>query len=205
MPQQKKKMKNFQKLTNFNSSVSGKPIQDKKIGEVSASFSRRKKHFETSINHFKMALPNIFDKRISENIIQRLNSLKPNTEAKWGKMNVGQMLAHCNVTYEMVFENKFPKPNFSTKLILKWFVKRIVTNETPYKHNSRTAPAFIIKETKDFETERKRLINYINKTQQIGEAGFDNKASHSFGVLNKTEWNNMFYKHLDHHLNQFGV
>ncbi len=120
-------------------------------------------------------------------------------------MNVAQMLAHCNVTYEMTYENKHPKPGMLMKVILKLFVKKIVTNETPYKHNSKTAPAFIITDSRDFEKEKSRLINYITKTQQLGEATFDNKESHSFGALNKTEWNNMFYKHLDHHLRQFGV
>ena len=43
------------------------------------------------------------------------------------------------------------------------------------------------------------------KTQELGEAHFEGKESHSFGPLNKTEWNNMFYKHADHHLTQFGV
>jgi hypothetical protein len=49
------------------------------------------------------------------------------------------------------------------------------------------------------------LTDFITKTQQLGENHFDGKNSHSFGVMNKTEWNNMFYKHLNHHLNQFGV
>ncbi|WP_306354160.1 hypothetical protein [Flavobacterium sp. '19STA2R22 D10 B1'] len=58
---------------------------------------------------------------------------------------------------------------------------------------------------KDFELEKNRLINYIQKSQQLGENYFDGKDSHSFGKLTKTEWNNMFYKHLNHHLSQFGV
>ena len=58
---------------------------------------------------------------------------------------------------------------------------------------------------KDFNVEKQRLVDYLNKTQQLGEAYFDNKESHSFGPLNKTEWNNMLYKHLNHHLTQFGV
>jgi hypothetical protein len=36
-------------------------------------------------------------------------------------------------------------------------------------------------------------------------AHFEGKESNSFGALNSTEWNNMLFKHLDHHLNQFGV
>ncbi len=152
-----------------------------------------------------MALPNIFTRDVSDNLIQRINQLKPTAPPNWGKMNVAQMLAHCNVTYEMTYEDNHPKPNFLMKFILKTFVKNIVTSEKPYKRNSKTAPAFLIKESKDFEVEKKRLINYINHTEQLGEAHFENKKSHSFGSLNKNEWNNMFYKHLDHHLTQFGT
>ena len=156
-------------------------------------------------NQTDMALPNIFQKNVSNQVIERINQLKPNTQPNWGKMSVAQMLAHCNVTYEMVFEDKHPRPNFFMKFILKSFIKKVVVSETPYKHNSGTAPAFLIKETKDFEAEKTRLIGHISKTQELGEVNFDNKESPSFGILNTTEWNNMFYKHLDHHLTQFGV
>jgi Protein of unknown function (DUF1569) len=152
-----------------------------------------------------MALPNIFTKEVSANIIQRINSLTPSTQGLWGKMNVAQMLAHCSVTYEMVYEDKHPKSNLFMKLLLKAMVKNTVVSEIPYKKDSRTAPAFIITDTKVFETEKTRLISFIEKTQQLGENSFDNKESHSFGKLTKIEWNNMFYKHLNHHLSQFGV
>jgi hypothetical protein len=152
-----------------------------------------------------MALPNIFTRKVSDDVIRRINMLSPQTQAIWGKMTVDQMFAHVNVSYEMAFEDKHPKPNFFMRLILKLFVKKTVTGEAPYKRNSQTAPAFLITDERDFEVEKKRLIGFINKTQELGEAHFDGKESLSFGALNKTEWNNMFYKHLDHHLTQFGV
>lgn len=152
-----------------------------------------------------MALPNIFNKTVAEEVIQRINKLDPNTQPQWGKMNAAQMLAHCNVTYEMAFENKHPKPNFLMLFLLKAFVKNTVVSEKPYKKSSQTAPAFLVKESRDFEAEKKRLIQYINQVVELGENHFENKASLSFGNLSKTEWNNMFYKHLDHHLSQFGV
>jgi hypothetical protein len=152
-----------------------------------------------------MALPNIFTKAVADQIIQRINALSPQSTPQWGKMDVAKMLAHCNVTYEMVYEDKHPKPNFLMGLILKAFVKKGVVNDVPYKHNSQTAPAFIITSDKDFAVEKARLIGFIQKTQGLGEAHFDGKTSHSFGDLSKTEWNNLFYKHLDHHLGQFGV
>jgi Protein of unknown function (DUF1569) len=152
-----------------------------------------------------MALPNVFTKEVSDNLIERINKLNNSTAAQWGKMSVSQMLSHCNVTYELAYENIHPRPNFLMKFILKSFIKKIVTSETPYKHNSQTAPVFLIKTDKDFNKEKDRLIQYIQKTQELGEVNFNNKESISFGNLSSTEWNNMFYKHLNHHLSQFAV
>ena len=150
-------------------------------------------------------MKNIFDPKVTEEVIQRINALTATTTPKWGKMNVAQMLAHCNVPYEMVYTDKHPKPNSFVKFMLKLFVKPTVVNEKPYKRNSRTAPAFIIADERDFEIEKNRLIAYLKKTQKLGQEHFDQKESHSFGKLNITEWNNLFYKHLNHHLEQFGV
>ena len=150
-------------------------------------------------------MKNIFHKEIVNEIESRIHGLQPKQQATWGKMSVAQMLAHCNVTYELVYENKHPKPNAFVKTMLKWFVKNTVVSESPYKQGSPTAAVFIIKDEKEFDVEKKRLINHIHKTQTLGESHFEKKESHSFGVLSTTEWNNMFYKHLDHHLTQFGV
>ena len=150
-------------------------------------------------------MKNVFKQADIKEIIDRINQLQPDTKNLWGKMNVSQMLAHCNVTYELVYDTKHPKPNVFMKFILKLLVKNTVVNDKPYKQNGNTAPAFLIKDEKDFDAEKGRLVNYIQKTQQLGAAHFDNKESHSFGPLSKEEWNNLFYKHLDHHLRQFGV
>jgi hypothetical protein len=150
-------------------------------------------------------MKNIFNKTITEEVINRINNLTPKSESEWGKMTVAQMLAHCNVTYEMVYEDIHPKPNLIMKLILILFVKSSVVGEKPYKHGLPTASQFLIKEEKEFDKEKTRLINYLKKTQELGESYFDGRESNSFGKLTSAEWNNMFYKHLDHHLAQFGV
>ena len=150
-------------------------------------------------------MKNIFDPNVTEEVIGRINKLNASSTPQWGKMSVGKMLAHCNVMYEMVYEDNHKKPNPILRFILKTFIKKAVCSETPYKQNGQTAPAFVIKEDRDFEIEKKRLTDYIIRTQQLGNAHFDQRESLSFGILSKTEWNNMFYKHLDHHLKQFNV
>ena len=150
-------------------------------------------------------MKNVFRKEDTDEMINRINNLTPDTKGLWGKMSVDQMLAHCNVTYEMTFTDKHPKPNAVVRFIIKMLAKNQVVGEKPYPKNGKTAPQFVMKEDKNFDAEKTRLIDYINKTQQLGEGHFDGKESHSFGALTKEEWNNMFYKHLNHHLTQFGV
>lgn len=151
-------------------------------------------------------MENIYDAKEAQNYIDRINNLSSETQRKWGKMSVDQMLAHCNVAYELAFEpEKHKKPGAIAKFLLKTFVKSKTVNEIPYKQNLPTGPMFIVKGDQDFDYEKKRLIGFIQKTQQMGAEGFEGKENPSFGKLTAQEWNNIFAKHLNHHLDQFGV
>jgi hypothetical protein len=152
-----------------------------------------------------MALPNIFTEPVVNQLKARISKLSNETAPQWGKMNVAQMLAHCNVTYELALENIHPPAGAVQKFFIKLFVKSIVTGEKPYAKNSRTAPIFMVASEQDFVTQKARLESYLDKVFTMGEAQFDGKESHAMGKLSAAEWNNMFYKHLDHHLQQFGV
>jgi hypothetical protein len=150
-------------------------------------------------------MKNVFDPVVTAELIHRIEQLNPQSPALWGKMSVDQMLAHCNVAYEMAFTDKHPKANPVMRFLLKNFVKKGVVNEVPYKKNLPTAPAFRIKNGKNFVEENARLIDFLQQMQALGTAHFEGKDSLSFGPMTATEWNNQFYKHLDHHLGQFGV
>lgn len=150
-------------------------------------------------------MKNVFKVENTTELINRINTLTADSKAVWGTMSVDQMLAHCCVTYEMIYDSKHVKPNTFVKLILKLFIKEVVVGDKTYPKNGKTAPQFIIKDERDFAKEKVRLIDFMLRTQQLGESDFEGKESHSFGKLNIKQWNNMFYKHLDHHLTQFGV
>ncbi len=152
-----------------------------------------------------MSWKNLFDETELRETIRRINKLTPETQHLWGEMDVAQMMAHCNVAYELVYTDKHPKPKGFQKFMIKLFAKNIVVGSKPYKKNSRTAPMFVIADERDFEKEKTRLVDNLQKTQQLGAEYFDGKESHAFGLLNEKEWNTLFSKHLDHHLQQFGV
>lgn len=153
-----------------------------------------------------MNLPNIFTKEVSAQVIARIQNLTPDSKPLRGKMNAAQMLAHCCVSYEYGFEpEKHTRPNWLMKKLITLIAKNAVTSTKPFTKNSRTAPDMVMDTPHDFTLEQERLIAFIRKVQAQGEDYYDGLESRSFGKLNKEEWNNLFYKHLDHHLNQFRV
>ncbi|MCB9189951.1 MAG: DUF1569 domain-containing protein [Flavobacteriales bacterium] len=152
-----------------------------------------------------MQILNTFDPATTEIMINRIDKIKPDTLPQWGKMNAPQMLAHLNVAYAIAYGDMEAKYNPIAKFMLKLLVKNIVVGDKPYSKNSRTAPAFLIADEREFEKEKSRLIEYIKKTESNGTSYFEGKESASFGKLTAKEWSNMFSKHLDHHLTQFGV
>lgn len=153
-----------------------------------------------------MAFRSVFDSSTVQSFINRIYLLTPESQPLWGKMSVDQMLAHLNVTYELVYEEgKHPKPNFFMYWFMRLFVKNYIVGNSPYQANIKTAPYFIIQGDKNFEEEKNRLIQFIRKTQELGAEHFQWKKSHAMGELTSKEWSNLFYKHLDHHLRQFDV
>lgn len=152
-----------------------------------------------------MSFPSIFESETSQQLFTRIDALKPDSPALWGKMNVAQMLAHLCVPYEQIKGENTQHPPWFLKIFLKLFLKKTLTNEVPYQKNSPTAPAFKKISQHDFEQEKTRLKNYILEIEKMGAEKLCQRPSLSLGILQETEWNNMLYKHLDHHLKQFGV
>ena len=151
-------------------------------------------------------MQNVFDAKDAQEYINRINNLTPETQRKWGKMSVDQVLAHLNVAYDLTFTSeKFPKPSFIAKFLLSRFVKPKITNEIPYKQSLPTSPTFIIADERNFEEEKTKLIGNIQRVQQLGREAFEGKENINFGKMTAQCWNNMFAKHLNHHLEQFGV
>lgn len=149
--------------------------------------------------------PSVFDAKTVEQLTERINRLTPASTPQWGVMTVDQMLAHANVTYAMIYEAPGPRPNWLMRLVLQKVVKGKVVGPAPYPRNSPTAPVFRMRGPKDYDAEKARLLAYLQRVQQEGAGAFEGRESPSFGPLTADEWNGLFYKHLDHHLVQFGV
>ncbi len=120
-------------------------------------------------------------------------------------MTAAQMLAHVNVSYEYMYEERLDRPPLVLRLLLRLFMRDLLVGNKPYAHNSRTAPSMVIAEEKDFESEKARLLEYVQRTFDKGASQFEGKRQVTLGPISAEEWSTLLWKHLDHHLRQFGV
>lgn len=148
-----------------------------------------------------MEVKNLFDADVKQDLINRINTLTPQSQAIWGKMNVAQMLAHCQAPLGVATGKHKLKKNFLLSLIGPLFKKQLF-NDTPFKKNLPTDKSFIIANPQAFEKEKEALINMIN---YFSPATMSGEQHPFFGKLTNDEWSRGTWKHLDHHLQQFGV
>jgi hypothetical protein len=88
--------------------------------------------------------------------------------------------------------------------LLAPFFRSSMLGEKPFGRNAPTDPAFVVTDARDFAREKARLAGLVARFCDRGaaEAG---KQTHSFlGRMSGEEWGVLMYKHLDHHLRQFG-
>jgi len=150
-------------------------------------------------------MKNLFDPKVKEEILSRIDKLEPGSKALWGKMNVNQGLRHMTMAFDIPTGKL--DPTLSKKIPMpKWLLKLFLLNAKPPKEKAET---FVELNTvsnnvnpTDFEEERsnlkKAVEDFFNASSLIPENKFAGKFS-------KKDWGKLNYNHADHHLRQFGV
>jgi len=149
-------------------------------------------------------MKSLFNLSDSSEIIDRINRLTPQSKSSWGKMNVEQMLAHSQRPLNVASGNLKLKRGL-IGVLFGGIAKRKLAGEDSFKKNLPTAPEFVVKDPKNFEEEKKKLIELVQQFAKAGPAGLSKDPHPFFGNLRTEEWDILNWKHLDHHLRQFGV
>ncbi len=148
--------------------------------------------------------PNLFDAAQSRDILARLDRLRADTPALWGKMDVAQMLAHCQVPLEVAMGDVELKRGL-IGILFGRMAKRKLLAPGEFGRNMPTHPRFRVSDARAFAREHARLRGLVQKFASGGPAVLTRAAHPFFGPLTEAEWSALQWKHLDHHLRQFGV
>ncbi len=148
-----------------------------------------------------MARANLYDFETYQHALARIERLTADSKPQWGRMDAAQMLAHCAEIVEVTNG----KPLENTPLVARLFkgmIRKMVVGEKPYPKGTRTHPQYLQTSDRDFAKEMARLLAALDRFKQREGA----ETEHSmFGVMTREEKGWSMYKHLDHHLRQFGV
>jgi hypothetical protein len=148
---------------------------------------------------------NLFETTSAEEVKQRIARLRPDSERQWGKMNPGQALAHCSRAMETALGDTTLPRMFIGRIIGGPVKKMALGNDEPMKRNSPTSPAFVVRDQPDVAAESARLSALIDRFSNGGPEKCTRHPHTFFGPMTPGEWAILMYKHVDHHLRQFGV
>ena len=149
--------------------------------------------------------PSFLNPQVNKELISRLFRLMPDTPRRWGTMTVGQMLVHCTDQLRISLGEKsvtsLRVPFFLKPLLKRFLVKRL----TAFKAGMKTLPEMDARRgmtpPTTFATDHATLLAYL-RPARYPASGIEHPL---FGHLSAQEFGEITWKHLDHHLRQFGV
>ena len=150
-------------------------------------------------------MKNLFEANRAREIKERMAKLSPQSQRQWGNMNPGQAVAHCAAGLEWALGDRTPPRLFIGRIIGGIIKPRVLGNDEPMRRNSPTAKDLVVQDERDLAKERERLCGMIDRFAAGGPSRCTTHAHSFFGRLTPEEWAVLMYKHLDHHLRQFGV
>ncbi|PZR22818.1 MAG: hypothetical protein DI539_04830 [Flavobacterium psychrophilum] len=150
-------------------------------------------------------MESIYNPKDNQNIINRIETLTPITLSQWGKMTVSQMLLHCQMPIKVAFGTLTVKPQPVLSFLFGKSAKKKLTSNQPFGKGSPTAKEFVITHEPDFEKSKRELIELVAVFAKEGHTAIKLEKHPFFGHMTPHEWDLLQWKHLDHHLKQFGA
>ena len=145
-----------------------------------------------------------YDAGTYEALLGRIAQLTPDAVAAWGKMTVGQVCAHCAEVAEVADGKALVGTPWFLRLLGPW-IKKMVLRDKPFPRGVKTHPQYEMEAAADFEEQRERLLGVLDAMHSAGRARAGATRHPIFGEMTADEHGWLTYKHLDHHLTQFGV
>ena len=150
-------------------------------------------------------MKNLYQTGAAAELKERVHRLRPDSPRQWGKMSAPQAVAHLAKGMQLAL-GEFRPPRVMIGRVIGRVIKPLALgNDEPMRKNSPTVPGMIPADDPDFESERERLCALIDRFVAVGPAGCTTHPHSFFGKMTPDEWSILMYKHLDHHLRQFGA
>lgn len=146
----------------------------------------------------------LFDAAQNRQVLDRIARLDAQAKPQWGKLDAARMLAHCQAPLRVAMGDLVLKRSL-VGFLFGGMAKRSLLAPKPWKPNLPTAPEFLVKEPREFAREKDALAELVRRFAAKGPGGLTQHPHPFFGKLTVEEWDALQWRHLDHHLRQFGA
>lgn len=149
-------------------------------------------------------IANLFDITAADAMIVRICNLSPDAPRAWGTMTIDQMLEHCSRGIDMA-TGELVIPRVFIGRLLGWIFKKWILKDQPIWPGKPTAGELVtISDHFDVETEKTKLIAKIHQFTNTSPKQVAKSVHPFFWPLTAEQWGVQMWKHLDHHMRQFG-
>ena len=136
-------------------------------------------------------------------ICSRVRSLSASSTAKWGKMSVTGMLQHVRLSAQMTV-GELSVASSNKRVFQVFPLKHLILYVLPFPKGAPTAPELYPAEAVSLEEERAAVLALLDRIGTGPREG-PGPAHPLFGPMSWREWGAVTYKHMNHHLTQFGA
>src|SRR5690606_42127847 len=102
----------------------------------------------------------LFDEADRHAVVQRLRALSAGDAARWGRMDVAQMVAHCQAPLNVAL-GRLPLRRNLLGVLFGRLAKRSLVSAKPFGRDLPTHPSFRVRDARDFERERAPLVELV--------------------------------------------
>jgi hypothetical protein len=134
-------------------------------------------------------------------LVARLAQLRPESRARWGNLDAPRMMCHLRDALDSAL-GTLPVPPMGPPILRHFPMKHLALYVIPMPKGAKSPPEMLRTPPGDFEDDRARVLE---RMEQIATAPSGPGPEHFiFGPLTIDQWNALNWKHIDHHLRQFG-
>lgn len=146
----------------------------------------------------------VFDESFREELIFRIGQLSAGDRALWGKMDVRQMVRHLVLSQEWILQGRRLRRVLVGRLFGRMILKKMLKEELLRRNSPSLAELIVSDANIDLSREKQVLAGLVQGfgAYAYPAGGFVHPF---FGKMTREQMGYFVYKHLDHHLRQFGI
>ena len=147
-------------------------------------------------------MKSIWQEEARRELSARVGALAWDRPAAWGKFTAPKMVCHLADSLKMAMGDL---PVASKRLPIRYPpLKQLIIYAAPFPKGAPTAPELLAREPREWANDVADVQALLARAGSARTT--DTWPEHpAFGKLSKRAWGVLIYRHMDHHLKQFGA